>query len=323
MFKLNPEKNIQINQEIISKFLELYDIYDFTFKSIDEGISNNSFLIESNNKKYVLRVYSQDRKTNDEILLEIKFQDYLRDSGIKIPLIYKNNKDEEFSVLNIEDKDWQFLLMEFVEGNSINSNIDRILISDIARTQANMHLLGVQFTDLVKEDKNKWADLKDTMANRIVSLPVNSSEVSNFVERVRAYNYILNPELPYGYNHLDLDFDGNIIVLDNKVNGIIDFDDLSYSPSVVCLGYSLWNILDDEGVESMNYYLEEYQKIRQLNNLELDALPNVIMFRNYVIGIIRLLLWEEDTPLSDIEDLIKLEKQIPNIEFRVKENMMI
>ncbi len=315
MFKLNPEKNIQINQEIISKFLELYDISDFTFKSIDEGISNNSFLIESNNKKYILRVYSQDRKTNDEILLEIKFQDYLRDNGIKIPLIYKNNKDEEFSVLNIKGNDWQFLLMEFVEGNSVNYNVDRILISDIAQTQARMHLLGIQFSDLVKEDNNKWADLKDTMANKIVSLPVDNSEVSDFLERVRVYKYILNPELPHGYNHLDLDFDGNIIVLDNKVNGIIDFDDLSYSPSVVCLGYSLWNILDDEGVESMNYYLGEYQKIRPLNNLELETLPNIITFRNYVIGIIRLLLWDENTPLSDIEDLIKLEEKIPHLKF--------
>jgi Ser/Thr protein kinase RdoA (MazF antagonist) len=91
----------------------------------------------------------------------------------------------------------------------------------------------------------------------------------------------------------------------------VDFEDLQYSPAIVCLGFTLWNILDDQGLEIMKKYLEEYEKIRSLTEEEKIVLPNVIFFRNYVIGVVRLLLWDEKTDLKDFEDILQLEKDIP------------
>ena len=110
-----------------------------------------------------------------------------------------------------------------------------------------------------------------------------------FIERVRKFRYPLDPALPHGWNHLDIDFDGNVLVKDNKIRAILDFDDLDYSPSVVCLGFTLWDIFFDGGEALMREYLAEYQKIRQLTKEECETLPHVIQFRNYIVFVINLL----------------------------------
>ena len=313
MQKLEPSNQINSAHDSIARILSEYAISDFTFNPINEGISNTSFVVEDQKNKYVLRVYAQDSKTSDEIIFEIEFQDYLREHGIPIPLAYKNTLGGELSIVEIDGKKWQCILMQFVDGKSVTVHPSSELISELARLQAKIHILGIEFGKTKDKPEKMLADLQDSIAEKLIDIPIKTKEVLDFIERAKKYRYHLNENLPHGYNHLDIDFDGNVLVKDNAVSAIVDFDDLKYSPSVVCLGFSLWNILDDEGLDSMKYYLTEYQKVRPLNSLEMEALLHVIFFRNYVIGLIRLMLWEEGTPTEDIESLIKLEKEIPSL----------
>jgi Ser/Thr protein kinase RdoA (MazF antagonist) len=307
--KLNPENQINLNKETLDKMLKAYNIFDFTFESIKQGIENSSAFIENNKKKYVLRVYAQGKK-DENIAFEINFQDYLREHGMPIPIIYKNNDGEELTIIEIDNKRWQVVLMDFVEGKNVTTKPSYDLISELAQMQAKMHLLGIEFAKLNPKPIHLWTDLHDRFASKINKIPDYSQEVLDLIERIKKYNYPLNSELPYGYNHLDIDFDGNVITKDNKINGVIDFDDLKYSPIIVCLGYSLWNILNDQGIESMKYYLNEYEKVRPLNAVEYEALPNVVFFRNYVMAVIWLLFWEKNTSMKNIQDVLKLEKEI-------------
>lgn len=317
--KLNPHNQISLNKEVLATILNQYGIKDFTFEAIEEGIANSSAFIQSDSKKYVVRVYAQGKKDED-ITFEINFQDYLRENGIPIPIIYKNNRGQELTIADIDDKRWQVILMDFVEGKSVTVKPSYNLIAELARMQAKMHLLGIGFVKLNSRPTVLWTNLQDSLAPKLTKIPVEGEDVSELIERIKKYNYTLNPSLPYGYNHLDIDFDGNVLTKDNKVSGIVDFEDLQYSPIIVCLGFSLWNILDDEGFEAMKYYLNEYEKVRPLTLLEYEVLPNVIFFRNYVMAIIRLLLWEKDTPIEDIQGILKLEKEIPILLGKLKEN---
>lgn len=313
MQKLNPDDQIQVKRESIIKILNVYNILDFTFNQINEGIANTSFIIESDGKKYVLRVYAQNKRTNEDILFEVSFQDYLRSHDIPIPVIYPNKEGEELTVTEIDGKHWQSILMQFAEGKSVTEHPSTTLIIELAQLQAKMHILGATFAEESNKPKKPWSELRDSLAVKLESIPVKQEDALDFIKRVKEYSYRLNPELPHGYNHLDIDFDGNVLTHEDTVSAIVDFEDLEYSPMVVCLGYSLWNILDDEGIDAMHLYLREYEKIRLLVPVEREALPHVIFFRNYVIGIVRLMLWEEDTPIEDIASLIELEKNIPTL----------
>jgi len=311
--KIHSENQIDITNNTVALILKSYGIYDFSFKPINQGIENTSLFIESRGKKYVLRIYRQKRKTNEDISLEIQFQDYLRKHEIPIPLIYPSLEGKELLIININGIDWQIILMEFIEGESINLDPSKELIIELAHIQAKMHLLGIEFANNLDKPKYPINNLNGSIANKIENLPVQSKEVVEFVERVKSFKYELNKDLPYGYNHMDLDFDGNVIIKNSKVAGIIDFDDLRYSPLVMCLGFSLWNVLDDSGIEAFRLYLNEYEKIRPINDVERKTLSHIIFFRNYQIGIIRLLLWEKDTPIENITKIIQLEKNIPFI----------
>lgn len=308
--KLEPDNQINLNKDVLDTILNEYGISEFAFEPIKEGIANSSAFIQSSNKKYVVRVYAQGKKDED-IVFEINFQDYLREHDIPIPVIHKNSNGQELTIVEIDNKRWQVILMDFVEGQSVTIKPSFELIAELARIQAKMHLLGIEFIKLNPRPNHLWTELHDGLASKVENTSVGGQEVKDLIERIKKYSYPLSPDLPYGYNHLDIDFDGNVLTKENRVNGIVDFEDLKYSPVTVCLGYSLWNILDDEGLESMKHYLNEYEKVRPLTSLEYEALPNVVFFRNYVMAIIRLLLWEEDTPIEDIKGILKLEKEIP------------
>lgn len=314
MQKLEPANQISLNKEALTTILGAYGIADFIFEPINEGIANSSARIESNGKKYVVRVYAQGKK-DDDILFETIFQDYLREHKIPIPVIHPNKGGKELTVAEVGGKRWQAILMDFIEGQSVTTKPSHETISELATLQAKMHVLGMEFVKNTDRPKKLWADLHDSLVSKVENTTVGGQEVKDLLKRIEAYSYPLSTELPYGYNHLDIDLDGNVLTKDNHVNGIVDFEDLQYSPVIVCLGYSLWNILDDEGIEAMRHYLKEYEKVRPLTSAEYKALPNVIFFRNYVMVVIRLLLWNEKTPIEDITSLILLEKDIPELSF--------
>jgi Ser/Thr protein kinase RdoA (MazF antagonist) len=309
--KREPNSQILASKETLARILAAYSISDFIFEPIDQGIENTSIRIEASGRKYVLRIYSQNRKKDEDTLFEINFQDQLREKGIPIPEIYKNAQGERLTIAEIDGKRWQAILMHCIEGSSTTRDPSAELIAELAQMQARMHVFGIEFAGTVDKPKRLWADLHDSLLQKITDMPREGTELRSLAERIAAFRYPLDPELPYGYNHLDIDLGGNVLTKENKVTGIVDFDDLAYSPSIICLGYTLWSILDEGGEGAVRSYLSEYEKIRPLTPLERETLPHAILFRNYVIGAVRLLLGEGHVPFADIERLIALEKEIP------------
>ncbi len=311
--KLHPDKQLEITQPAIAQILSLYAISDFTFQPIKAGIENTSVYIETGGKKCVLRIYSQGKKPDNIIFLELEFQDYLRTRGIPIPHIYPTLQNQPLAIVEINGKRWQAILMEFKEGMSTEIHPNNALLAELARTQANMHILGMEFAKKAATLQPPIAIVTVETAGKIKTSPIQTKEMLDFINRAKSFAYRLDPLLPHGYNHLDLDFDGNVIVTGNTIAAIVDFDDLKYSPAVMCLGFTLWKILNDKGIEGFRYYLNEYQKVRPLTEPERQALPHIVFFRNYEVGIILLLLWEHDTPLTDILAILQLEKELPEL----------
>jgi len=287
MNKLCAENKFNLTQKAVVSALRKYGITDFTFEPITRGIANTTVHIHAIGQEFVMRLYAQHRKIDQDILFELHFQDYLRENGIPIPRIYPNTNGDKLTVATINGKRWQIILMEFIGGSSKTNHTPK-LIKELATLQARMHLLGARFPYQTEKKEKSWIILKDYYAICIQDVSFYFKEAQEFITRAKNFIYPIDQTLPFGYNHLDLDLDGNVIVQDNRVSGIVDFDDLSYSPLSVCLGYSLWNVLHDENLENMRAYLKHYENIRPLQKLERLALPQIIIFRNYEIGALRL-----------------------------------
>ena len=230
-------------------------------------------------------------------------------------MVYPNNKGEELSCVEIDGKVWQVLLMEYSEGNQSNDYPEDLLI-ELAQMQAKMHILGIEFSKRSQKHTATLEELYDTMwpDEKEVGLILRYNlSTKEFIRNGREIHIKINPELPHGYNHLDIDFEGNVLVKNNHIEAILDFDDLCYSACVICLGYTVWHILFiTNDLEKVDLYLSEYQKVRKLTSLELEALPEIMLFRNYVIGIIELELWKN---YDRVKTIVDLEKQIKETTF--------
>ncbi len=315
MAKVDEENQLNVTQENLNIILKEYKISNFTFEVFSLGIANTSVKVTTPDKIYVLRVYCYGRKPDSEIVIESEFQDYLRKNGIPIPIIYKNSKDEELSHVDIEDRTWQVLLMEFKEGSHLDEYPNNLLM-ELSEIQAKMHILGMDFAKKIKNHERIMREMQDSIwpTKQEVLVPEgHNPEIKPFMERARAMNVKIDPLLPHGYNHLDLDFEGNILINNNHISAILDFDDLTYSACIICLGYTMWHILFVTGDwEKVYFYLKEYRKIRDLTSLELKTLPKIMLFRNYVLGIIEFALHKN---YERVEKIIKLEDQIKHIMF--------
>lgn len=304
MPKLDPEKQLPLIQQTLAHVLAPYGLKSFACQPMNKGIENTSVLIESGSKKYVLRIYRRDKKTDADIALELEVQDYLRLHGIPVPLILKNKDDKELNITEIDGIRWQSILMEYVEG-AIGAPYTQRIILDLSTLQAKMHLLGIKFT-AQNPPSFQLNDLREPYSKGL-EIGNYSAQVQQFIGRARDFHYSLGPQLPSGYNHLDLDMGGNVIVKDGVITGIVDFDDMAYSPCVIDLGYTLWDILFDAGEDEIRNYLKNYQRTRLLTPAEREAIPHCMLFRNYIIGTMDLLMGID----AEIPKILQLEKEIP------------
>ena len=304
MQKLYPDKQYPVSKESLTPILSQYSITDFTFEALHGGIANTTVRIEHEGKRFVLRVYRQERKSDEVIALEIEFQDFLRPRGIPIPLIFKNRDGSELTIHAWGGRRWQCILIDFVSG-TVRTPYTPELIAELSHIQATIHRLGAEFAKM-NGTGPPWADFHLGHAPEPADFP--DSETQAFISRMRAYRYLLGPTLPYGYNHLDLDLYGNIAVKDNRIAGIFDFDDLEFSPIVACLGNTLWDILFDSSENDMWNYLESYEKARPLTTNERDALPQAVLFRNYAVAADVLLTGRH---LDELPRFIEHERRIP------------
>jgi hypothetical protein len=83
----------------------------------------------------------------------------------------------------------------------------------------------------------------------------------------------------------------------------------------MCLGYTLWDILDEtHDLDQVRAYIVEYERIRPLGEDEIGWLQPVMMFRNYVIGVVDVQLYGNES--SRIDHCVALEHVISEMSIK-------
>ena len=82
--KLDPESQFVPNFANISEILESFQLELSTFELAKSGIENCTVIVTCSTSQYVLRVYRQDKKTEQDIILETAFVEYLGSHGIPV-----------------------------------------------------------------------------------------------------------------------------------------------------------------------------------------------------------------------------------------------
>lgn len=125
------------------------------------------------------------------------------------------------------------------------------------------------------------------------------------------------PKLPQGLNHADLHGD-NVLFKENKVSGILDFDDRFYGNilSDVGSGIAFWCIDDKIDFEKCRFFIQAYQKERVLSQIEKEFLYE----QTQMFMLVHLMYWLWDK--NNWKDDIKPFKVLYNLKKITKEEFM-
>lgn len=308
MNKRSPESLFVPSQQNVRAILACYNLPLTYFEQATHGIENLTLFVWSQENKYVLRVYPQKKKSDADILLELEFMSHLREHGLPTPAIIPSSDKRLLVICELEQQKWQCVLMEYAPG-ARPELFTSALLDHMACLQAHMHMLGEQYAKTQNITGGRTTLRETTAMDELRNNRALESNVRDFLERVRVFAVPLDASLPKGLSHFDFDID-NVFTQDNRVTAILDFGDREYMPLIVCLGYTLWDVLLETGGSSaaVARYVQQYQKVRQLSQREKEVLREIMLFRHYVITTVRIHFG--DFSQQDLDKALQQEQEI-------------
>jgi len=324
MSKLDKDQ-INPTKENIAKILNNnYPINDFDFSVNLKGAHNTSLIIKKKNNKYAMRVYCQNRRTKDEIRLEVEYINFLLKNGIPVPELIQTNKKSFITETKIDGKIWFSILMKFIEGKHPTEFYSKKLLKELAYAQARMHLLAPIF----KSKFSNLAPLCDTGKKSkdflfIDLLHINKINLKK-IKRRKLVKFLLNSkklsikfrELPVAIIHKDIHA-FNILKNKGKLVAILDFDDLFNGPIITALSYMLWDIyVKNNDWNYVGFYIKEYEKIRKILPEEKRIMKDFLSLRNYVMGAVEYLVGGENSKgvlMMDMSRYFEIENDIDKL----------
>lgn len=268
-----------LSQQDIQNFLELYQIYPpFDYKGVEAGIQNTTYIIEKEDKKWILTVYETgDSLENIQFFLD--YMHYLRDHGLPCPQTYQDQKGQMINFLHRKPA----ILVEFLNGKEvIYPNIPSLEHTiEASKSVGQMHKTAMHFNQ-VRPDHNDRIDADEfqKLWNKFQKEETPETiKYRDIIEETLTYFKTIDlnsSTLPQAVVHRDL-FPDNFLFSRNELIGIIDFN-FSADDSLLldfCIFYNAWAFDAQHQCDPEKHHaiFEEYMKQRPFTESEKKALP--------------------------------------------------
>ena len=261
-----------LGAEDLARLIAEYDVGELvSAKGIAEGVSNSNWLIETTRGRYILTMYER-RIDIAQLPFFLGLLDHLAEHGCAVPGTVHDRSGA--ASRTIDGK--AVALIEFLPGVSP----DRATVAQakaVGAALAKVHLAAQDFTprrpnDLAPADT--LAILEKCGEEGLVSINIGLREV---LPRGRKLVAQWPQDLPASIIHSDL-FPDNVLMLDERVSGMIDFyfachDMMAYDLAVT---HAAWSFRGSDGAFDPavgSALVAGYESIRTLEKEERAALP--------------------------------------------------
>ena len=276
----------------IKRLVSNYDIGNvISCKKLEKGVVHHNWLLETSQRKFVLRVAPKSKKLKD-IFFEFQYLDFLRKAGFpyELPLPISNKNGETISRLD----DYAFWMYRFINGNVVDL-WDKNELKQVAKIMAYYHKIiensrldnGSKFGDSFHID---WI-LKELrkFKERAVDKEVKGRKETVFLREVDDVIALASKLDGTGYSklkkfpfHCDINPE-NVLFKNGRLVGVIDFDNVSYRNETIIRDITtmLQYSCRKEGSKYMldlvkaKFFLEEYKKHHSLTNTEIKFIPDL------------------------------------------------
>jgi len=268
-----------------------YDLGKFKkLKLFDIGVVNYNYSIKTNKGNFVVRVLTRKPK-----IVEMNVLEHLGKKNLpyKIPIPIKNRKGKYFFEINSNNNLWVY---RFIEGKKPSKNFLRKNFYKFAKILALYHKAISDFR--VKEKGESLFDKKLVESYKKLSRKFSKNRYDKlFKENVNFFitemNNLKGYKIKYRtlMNHNDLHPE-NVLIKNNKIVGIIDFDNLTPAPRVFDVSRTMtefclkenWNGVNEKKAKK---FIKEYEKINKLTKEEKELL--ILIRISYQPGLFRYL----------------------------------
>lgn len=261
----------QVSAEALDAFLSRYDVGRLiSAKGIAEGVSNSNFLVETDRARFILTLYER-RIDIAELPWFLGLMEYLADRGMPVPRPIRDRRGE--ALQQVAGK--AGCLIEYLPGVSVTQPtpaqaraageaLARLHVEGAGYTAERPNGLGLQW----------WRDTAQDLGPRLDEIAAGLADV---VQQGLAAMARWPADLPRGTIHADL-FPDNVLVLESRVTGLIDFyfactDLYAYDLAVL---HAAW-AFEPDGAAPLPAHEDAlfagYESVRPLGDAERAAFP--------------------------------------------------
>ena len=240
-----------------------------SFKGIAEGVENTNFYLQTEMGAFILTLYEK-RVREADLPFFLGLLEHLSSRGIACPVPVRNVKGAQWSKLNGRPA----ALLTYLNGLSLRRP-DVEYCGEAGAALAALHAAGADFP-LQRPNAlgvKSWPKLARSLLDQSEAIQIGLRKlIEEALERIDGH---WPNSLPHAVIHADL-FPDNVLFMDSKVSGLIDFyfacnEALAYDLAVMLNAWCFER--DGFNVTKSRALVSSYRKKRALTDAELDALP--------------------------------------------------
>ena len=295
-----------LKQSDILEISENYGLIVTEFEYINGGNGNSSYLLTTQQEKYVLTVC--DDKALDEVTIMGKLLLLLKEYNFPCTrVVPAMNRD---IITAYENK--PVMLKVYIEGQVVE-NLDQGMLSQVGVATARLNQIPAP--DYLPDEHPYGLQLFP----RVFGLNIDQKYQSWLAKQFDELMQNIPRNLPRGLIHGDLFYD-NLLFEQGEFNAIIDFEETCHYYKVFDLGMAIvGSCVDDSAInlDKTRALLNGYQQVRLLEQLEKEALQMFVQYAATATSYWRFYQYNIDTPNADKADhhwqMVQLAEQIKGI----------
>lgn len=272
---------------------------------------NDHYIVESNNEKYILRVYINNKSyiyNINDIHFELSFLEYLHGKNIPVIPPIKSKTNQTLCALQV-DKEYRYIaLFPFAKGAPIDHNLNRNQSNSLGEILAKLHMCSNGFNS----DKSRYhLDIQTLIEEPLQRIEEYSSlygfgNLSFFSNKssllIESILKIPMDTETYGLVHGDPN-PSNFFFSDKEGFSVFDFDHCAFGFRIHDLAVIKLSFPEDVYDE----VLKGYEQIRPLKSVERDC----VMYYSDILLIKK---------FSDIYDMLEITDAAESEKYRITEN---
>jgi Ser/Thr protein kinase RdoA (MazF antagonist) len=240
---------------------------------------NHTYMVTEGEKKYILRIYSYNRRTRKEIEEELRLLNLLKEAGISVSYPVPDKEHHYIQEINAPEGIRYAVLFSFGEGGKIR-NLTEKLCCRIGSLMAEMHKITLSQrigrTDYTAHKLAVWA------YENTKSFFSESLEEMKFI---RASGKVLTSlfdqtsaeDMRRGVVHLDIWYDNMSITDEGRIT-LFDFDNCGNGWPVLDVGYFCMQLFftqpdKEEYEKKRSSFLNGYRQVTPIPEPELPLIP--------------------------------------------------